>query len=192
MVRHSKQDALSDAEFDRLVEAAYELEEPYDEQTLYVLFVAGRLGLRGGELCHSRETWIDWDRQLINIPRHDRCDFGKHGGFCGYCEQQAALAARLNDDLSYEEALEDRWQPKTTTGARAVPFGWSDEIISVLEAFFERYDKWPRSRATVNRRVTRVAKKAGLNPDDVYPHLFGPPPARITPTVGSRRSLSKV
>ena len=34
MVRHSKQDALSDAEFDRLVDAAYELDSPFDAQTL--------------------------------------------------------------------------------------------------------------------------------------------------------------
>jgi integrase len=172
MVRHSKQDALSDAEFERLVDAAYELDEPFVSQTLFVLFVSGRLGLRAGELAHIKESWVDWDRQQINIPRHDRCDFGQHGGYCGYCEQQARLAAKNNEDLSYDEALEERWQPKTTTGARAVPFGWDDEIVSVVEAFFEIYDRWPRSRAVVNRRVTKVAEEAGMKPEKVYPHCL--------------------
>ena len=172
MVRHSKQDALSDAEFERLVDAAYELDEPFVSQSLFVLYVSGRLGLRAGELAHIKESWVDWDRQQINIPRHDRCDFGENGGYCGYCEQQARLAAKNNEDLSFDEALEERWQPKTTTGARAVPFGWDDEIVSVVEAFFELYDRWPRSRAVVNRRVTMVAEAAGMKSEEVYPHAL--------------------
>lgn len=62
MVRYSKRDALSDAEFDRLVEAAYTLDEPFAAQAAFVLFVSGRLGLRAGELAHIIESWINWDR----------------------------------------------------------------------------------------------------------------------------------
>lgn len=172
MVRHSKQDALSEAEYKRLLEAAYDLDKPFDEQTLFVLYVAGRLGLRAGELAHIRESWIDWDRQQINIPRRDKCDFGKGGSICGYCYQQAELATRCNEDLTLDEALDQRWEPKTENSARAVPFGWDDDIVAVIEAFFERYDCWPRCRAVVNRRVTMVAQEAGIDPEDVYPHCL--------------------
>lgn len=173
MVRHSKQDALSDAEFERLLDAAYKLKKPFDEQTLFVLHVTGRLGLRAGELAHIRESWVDWDRQLIEIPRRDKCDFGKDGSVCGYCEQQARLAVSCADgDLTLKEAMNNRWEPKTKTSARAVPFGWNDEIVAVVKAFFERYDRWPRSRAVVNRRVTKVAEQAGVPKEDVYPHAL--------------------
>ena len=172
MVRHSKQDALSEAEFDRLVDAAYGLDTPFDEQSLFVLYVAGRLGLRAGELSHIRESWVDWDRQQIEIPRRDKCDFGQGGSVCGYCYQQAELAVRNNEDLTLEEALSQRWEPKTENSARAVPFGWNEEIVAVINAFFERYDKWPRCRAVVNRRVTKVAQKAGVPTEEVYPHCL--------------------
>ena len=59
MVRYSKQDALSDAEFDRLVEAAYTLDEPFAAQAAFVLFVSGQLSLRAGGLAQIIESWID-------------------------------------------------------------------------------------------------------------------------------------
>ena len=52
--------------------------------TALFLIAAGRLGLRGGELAHFRKDWVDFEKQVINIPAYQDCN-------CGYCRQQAEL-----------------------------------------------------------------------------------------------------
>lgn len=170
MVRHSHQDALDEASYHDLVDTAQQLPAPYDAECSAVLVLGGRLGLRAGEIAHLREEWVDRQRQVIEIPRHSECKSGKSGDICGYCNKRARQAADAAG-IPVEEALEDRWEPKTSKGARAVPYGFDAQAAAVVETFFDDYDRWPTSRVGVNRRVDRVAEAADYD-ERLYPHAL--------------------
>lgn len=165
MTRHSHQDALDDSTYEQLVDATAELRHPFDAEALTILVLAGRLGMRAGEISHMTEDWIDWERKIIEIPTWEPCD-------CGYCRQQAQQAADHNEELSFEEALANRWEPKTSTSARAIPFDFDDEIEAIIQEFFTRWDEYPHSRASINRRVDRVAEAADFPTSKIYPHAL--------------------
>ncbi|WP_375140829.1 tyrosine-type recombinase/integrase [Salinarchaeum laminariae] len=69
------------------------------------------------------------------------------------------------------DALASRWHPKTVTSARSIPFDLSLRIELCLERFTKRYEEFPRSRSTVNRRVTEAAEQADLS-GRIYPHCL--------------------
>lgn len=170
MVRHSHEDAPSESEFDRLLTATSQLDYPFNIECRWVLIAAGRLGMRAGEISHMHSRWIDWDREVIEIPRYRVCTDGKSGGVCGYCNQQARQEAQKNDDLTLEDALDHRWHPKTDAAARAIPFAFNDQIRNIVEAFWADREVFPKSRVAVNRRVDRAAEAADIPPSAVYPH----------------------
>lgn len=172
MVRHSHEDALDEETFEDLVDAAANLKPPFDAETMLVLFAGGRLGMRAGEIAHMSEDWVNWERELVEIPAHDPCTNGKRGSVCGYCRKRAESAVQHDDELTMEEALDARWEPKTSKGARSIPFDWDERVESVLEAFFDRYDEYPHSRISVNRRVDRVVEEAGYDDRRIYPHCL--------------------
>jgi integrase len=165
MVRHSRQDALNDEEFQRLVDATDKLEEPFHSECLFILVAGGRLGMRAGEISHSRSSWVDRERKQIEIPRHEPCS-------CGYCRDQAEQAVEYRPEKSLQGEMKDRWKPKTPTSARAIPYDFDDFVEAVVEAFFDRFDEFPHARVSVNRRVDRVAEAAGMDPYDIYPHAL--------------------
>ena len=162
--RHTHEDVLNDREFELLLEACAKLPEPDAFQARFICLLGGRLGLRGGEIAHFRTSWVDWDRKHIRIPKHEPCD-------CGYCRRQARQEADHNEDLTFEEAMTSRWHPKTVTSARLIPYDLSLRLELCLERFASRYDEFPRSRSTVNRRIQDAADLAGL-PGHVYPHCL--------------------
>lgn len=195
-VRHSREDAVSDREFERMVEATYQLEAPYDLQCRFVLFVAGRLGLRAGEIAHMTADWIQWRESMIEIPRHEPCDSGRGGTICAHCEQNLEQSARIATRNSIAADCEDyarlrdpavaqeqgllvepdyrvAWVPKTEAAAREVPFDANTRASIVVESFFDRYDRWPHSRQSINRRVNKIARHTdGVAVSDVYPHAL--------------------
>lgn len=172
MTRHSREDALQEPQFERLWSAAKNLDERWRLETEFVIVVTGRLGLRAGELCHMRESWINWDRRQIEIPQHDPCDFGSDGGVCGYCRDRASVAVECNDDLTMEEALAQRWEPKTSNSHRVVPFDFDPDVERVVEEFFMFHDAFEPSRSAVNRRVDRALEAAGFPTSLCYPHAL--------------------
>jgi len=101
---------------------------------------------------------------MIKIPYHEPCD-------CGYCHQQAKQEVEHNEDLTIEEAMKNRWHAKTKQASRAVPFGFSEEVEEVISNFFEKYDEFPTSRLSVNRRVRQAKNKTGIK-RRVYPHAL--------------------
>lgn len=163
--RHSKEDALSDFDFELLYEGAQRLPDMhYALQCMFVIIVAGRLGLRRSEISHMRESWVDWDDRMIRIPRHQDCE-------CGDCRQKAEQSADHNHVVDFQEALDYRWHPKTEMSVREIPFGFDTRIELVMERFFEKYDEFPHSVMAVTRRVNRAAENAqGLDEKNVYPH----------------------
>lgn len=162
--RHTHEDALSEREFEILLEACEQLREPRSYEAQLICLLAGRLGLRAGEIAHFRKEWIDQDRDLIKIPQSESCD-------CGYCHAQAKQEAAINDDLSFEQAMADRWHPKTANSSRVIPFDVSLRVELCIDRFLNRYEEFPRSRSTINRRVSEAADVAGLK-GRVYPHCL--------------------
>jgi len=88
-------------------------------------------------------------------------------------EARDELAQRLIDQrsISFEAALERWWRPKTDAGARTIPYDWDTRTELLVEDFDERYEVWPTSQSTINRRIRTAAKTAGIE-DRVYPHAL--------------------
>lgn len=170
--RHTKEDALSAREFERLLEGAGRLKDYYEREAELILLVCGRLGLRRGEVAHLHESWIDHTEQTITIPRHDPCTKGDDGGICGYCANRIRGIIDYNDGVDHIPESEF-WQPKTENAAREVYYGWSPRTALHIDRFFGKYDEWPYSCQAINRRVTKAAEHTeGMNPDEVYPHAL--------------------
>lgn len=145
----------------------------YGNQARFVILVAGRLGLRAGEIAHMTEDWVDYRRNMIEIPRYDPCTKGQDGGPCGYCKTQARQRVEHNPEMSIEDALAHAWSAKTDSSAREVPFDFDPRASLAIERFFDTYDEWPVSRQGINRRVQKAAELADtLNPDNIYPHCL--------------------
>lgn len=206
---HARDDALSPRQFEQLVNATYRIENDRIElETRAVLYLAGRIGLRKGEITHLRGDWIDWSSGTLTVPDHQPCTKGTlDGEVCGYCRRRAEdrieannisereaedairhvvedaeelsgreldrQVAKLIDEvnISKAEALAERWQPKTPQSARQVPFDFDVRVELALERFFERFDGWERSAATLNRRVDRLAEISDVE-TRVYPHAL--------------------
>jgi integrase len=171
-VTHSKDDALSEREFECLVEGAQKMDDYQGTEARFIVMAAGRLGLRAGEIAHMTSDWINWRDQRIEVPAHQPCDQGRDGGLCGHCRQLVEQCATYND--KEESAIAANWwRPKTEAAVRGVPFGWCPRAEIEIERFFERFDRFERSFTAIGRRVTRAAEHAPtLEPDDVYPHAL--------------------
>lgn len=162
--RHAHEDVLNDREFELLLEACGNLPAPLDFEARFICLLSGRLGLRAGEIAHFRTAWVDWNRKLIRIPKHEPCE-------CGYCQRQARQKAAHNDVLTEADAVASRWHPKTVASARLIPLDLSLRIEFCIERFANHYDGSPRSRSTINRRVQEAADQADLT-GRIYPHCL--------------------
>ena len=60
MVVHSKDLALDEREFELLLEGARRIGDYRGRQATTIILLAGRLGMRSGEITHLQEDWIDW------------------------------------------------------------------------------------------------------------------------------------
>lgn len=238
MTTESKELALNDREFELFIRGAQHIDcDLRSQETVFLGFVLGRLGLRPGELCHIHEDWINWRRRMIEIPKHDPCSKGKDGGLCGSCNQavrqkvdyakmsleearmdvlqdavgeqlprhvrsqvQGVHFAAVEGDLDQEDVrrqmdlllesadtvgnheelldaldsaarahMEDttittdeaaalEWSPKNPNASRDVPFDFDPRAELVVERFFDRFDCWPESQTTINRRVDSVLR----------------------------------
>lgn len=170
-VHYSKEYALTDREFELLLEATYEMDDYFGLEARFIVLTAGRLGLRASEICHIRQSWLDERRRMIVIPGSQRCTQGKDGGLCGSCKQSARQKAKHNADISAEQAKATMWSPKTSAAAREIPFDADPRAELVVERYLDKYDRFQSSQTGVNRRVTNAAEQTDeLDPDRVTPH----------------------
>jgi len=202
MTRHSREDALTERQFELLYQSIDDMKTSKRLETKFILMCAGRMGMRAGEIAHIRKNWIDTSTHTIEIPEHDPCDFGKFSDPCGYCRNRArdymethnrsfgdvisdvkdqysqldkqaiktiAQDKFKEDSISFEEALDLRWSPKTQNSARLIPYDFDVRVQLVFEDFFDNYSKFPKSKCTINRRISTVVEKSQLE-NDVYPH----------------------
>ncbi|WP_281241173.1 tyrosine-type recombinase/integrase [Halopenitus malekzadehii] len=88
-------------------------------------------------------------------------------------DELLAEAQELREEVNVtlEAMLEKRWSPKTSTSARGIPFDFSARIELIVEQFFDRFDAYEKSFATVHRRIDRLADCAGIE-SNVYPHAL--------------------
>lgn len=170
-VRHSKELALTEREFELLLEGARRIGDYRARQAETIILLAGRLGMRSGEIVHMKESWVDWRRRLISVPRHEPCHKGRDGGPCGSCRQSARQRAKHNDGLTMDEALRYSWSSKTDAAARDIPFDFDPRVELGIERFFEEWSEYPHSQTSINRRVALAADRAEeLDVAEVTPH----------------------
>lgn len=149
----TREHVLREREFERLLLGAGRLSGTDRIEARAAVLIMGRLGLRGGELIHLSESWIDWRHHLVRIPDHDSCTKGRDGGVCGSCRQAAEQRQQHGDDRPVEEIVEDYWQPKTDAAVRDIPFDWSVRVEVALEELLDEFDGWPTSFSTLQRRL---------------------------------------
>lgn len=206
MTRHSKESALSPREFELLLEGANRIEKKRQRrEARFIILVAGRLGLRAGEITHLQADWINWRKQRIEIPRQMDCTLGADGGPCGYCHQLAEQMVETyedidpdemsrarerfinrhlpggfsaGDELTMDDVLELRWFGKTDAAARDVPFGHNPRAELAIERFFDLPDRdaWALSKSAIDRRLN----KALQNADELDVHATMPHGLRAT------------
>lgn len=169
-VHHSRRDALSQHEFELLIQGAHRMDDYESLQARFLILLAGRLGMRKGEITHITEGWVDTDRNMICIPSHERCIKGKNSmGPCGYCKQSAEQRAEHNANMTVDEALDLAWLPKTESAVRDIPYDFHPRVSLIISDFFDRFDAWPISAQAVTRRVKKAAEMSDLD-KRVYPH----------------------
>ena len=57
--RHTHEDVLTDHQFELLLEAYTALPAPHDFEARFICLIAGRLGLRAGEIAHFQTTRVN-------------------------------------------------------------------------------------------------------------------------------------
>lgn len=177
-VRHCKEDAVGDETFERLVATTYDFDPYYGIECRFVLFVAGRLGLRSGEITHMTEEWVDRRRGMICIPAYEPCTTGRDGSICGTCKQQAAQKANVRRENGDENATAEdfyamAWDPKTPAARREVAFDSVTRADMAISEFFDHYSEWPHSSTSINRRVKKMARNTdGIDESALYPHAL--------------------
>ena len=65
MVRYSKEDVLNEHERMQLINACK------NDKERFVIQVLLYTGMRAGEFCAMKQSWIDWQKEVIHIPRFD-------------------------------------------------------------------------------------------------------------------------
>ena len=104
--RHSREDALTEREFEKLVRASYDLNPSKELEARIALYLTGKLGMRGGEVAHLHIDWINWQDRVIEIPEHHPCTKGVNPGeVCGYCRRRAIEELKTNN-LTVHEATD--------------------------------------------------------------------------------------
>jgi len=166
----ASESALSQDEFERLLEGARSLEPLYDLQAEFVILLSGRLGMRRGEITHLEKDWVDQENERIHVPQHEPCKMGKDGGLCGLCRNAAKQMADIND-VPFEEVAGLYWKAKTSEAERDIPYGWSDQCKNIINEFFDEFDGYYASASSITRRVEDSLEAAeGLDSDDTTPH----------------------
>lgn len=104
--RHSREDALTERQFEKLVRASYELKTSKELEARTALYLTGKLGMRGGEVAHLHQDWINWQDRVIEIPEQHPCSKGVNPGeVCGYCRRRAVEELKTNN-LTVHEATD--------------------------------------------------------------------------------------
>jgi len=128
-------------------------------------------GQCGNEICgycrnrvvdylESNNTSIEEELETI-VKEFDEMEFKS--------QIQIAKKRVASKNFGFDEIANNWWQPKTPASVRTVPFDFDTRLQLCVERFFDQYDRFPVSKATLNRRVKKAAKKSELE-NRIYPH----------------------
>lgn len=172
MRQQTREKALTEREFERLLMGAMRLNDPEKSmEARAAILIGGRMGLRPGEVIHIDESWINCRREMLSIPGHDPCTKGRDGGPCGYCQQAAKQQIDHDAEKDLESVLDRYWNPKTDAAVRDIPYGWDQRIAVAVEWLIDTHGCWPYSFSTLQRRLEIALELAdGLSPDDTTLH----------------------
>jgi len=150
----TREKALSEREFELLLEGAGRIEDPKRRlESRAAILLGGRLGLRPGETTHLTVSWIDREQQMILIPKHQDCTKGRDGGICGYCRQAVKQRMNHDPDEQFENLANRYWLPKTEAASRTIPFHFSYRVRIAVELLLDEHGGWPYSFSTLQRRL---------------------------------------
>ena len=79
------------------------------------------------------------------------------------------LKQEVNVEL--EDMIKERWSPKTPSSVRKIPFDFDPLLEIIIEDFFEEFNKFNKSFATVHRRLDKVQGMSDIN-KNIYPHAL--------------------
>jgi integrase len=160
--RHTRDDALSEDQFERLLDVIEKSKDPLGNKFLVITMGIG--GMREGEVAHIQTSWIDFKRKEIHIPAYDPCS-------CTYCcERWKEKYGKQNKIFSKENVVKKQWVPKTNAGARDIPFGFNPLFENIINEFFKKYSRWPFSVATIYERIRALGRLAGI--PNLHPHAL--------------------
>lgn len=149
----------------------------------WINWARGEIVVPKFDACDCYRCWVEaynwWLRQgLHEIESWDEDEwpewFDDDKGLSGYkAEQKEKIpeTAGLDPQDLIDYLCQKKHDPKTPSGGRVIPFGWSPRITAVLLTFFSEYECIEESQDTLDRWLTEAAENArGLNPDAVIPH----------------------
>jgi len=116
------------------------------EQEKFLLWILLYTGLRISEFTHMKDTWIDWNKQLIKIPESQTC-------YCYECIKK-----------------DNTWHPKTKRAARAIPI--VPEIKQQLQEYFQEHKdimELISDRIMAYKLIQKVSKRAKIK---LFPHCL--------------------
>lgn len=143
---------LTDAEKYRLRDACW-------NSTMYLADLFGILslsviGLRIEEIAHLRREDVDFKKKIIRIADHHPCN-------CHYCQNRAKqMTISEFRNISDEEVKKIYWKPMTKHAVRDISYGFNQEYVHILEAFFDKYDRYPFNAAEMRRRIDNIFRRA--------------------------------
>jgi len=151
---------LSNEELNRVFDVC-DHSEKYLENN-FIVKTMGLLGFRVGEAAHFRKSWVNFEKKTIRIPAHEPCD-------CSYCQERVREQLKKREYSKEESKTIAKkivskyyWHPKTTAGSRFIYYGFNAEYERILNEFFSKYDQWPYTVNTAERRIKKLLNLADL------------------------------
>jgi len=163
---HSKELALNDREFELLLEGARAIDDEWErQQARFGVLVAGRLGLRAGEITHMSKSWINTRKRRIEIPSERNCEKGRDGGICGHCEQAAKQMVEYNA-INVPEARLNLLQDGEFQALRP-------DTKRQLIVAHRRYDEDELTEDALDDQVHTILEASASSEWDIYETLTG-------------------
>ena len=134
------------------------------------------LGMVYQELLSTHKSYVNnlISKEEFDNRITDSLCLGQNNGYNNKKEyeklEKRAEKFKQKKNVSLDEALERYWIPKTEASARDIPFNFDPRLEMVVEEFFDRVDRYPTSRTTVNRRVDDALEMAGKEKNECSPH----------------------
>lgn len=166
----------------KMIQTAIEVQDPLQEVSVRVPISTG---LRNDELVHLRPNLIGKDYNedyeevswFVRIPPFTKCENGagpvgaknphgenlhSKGEACSKCRNRSV---GTKDWLTEEQKLQPGFSPKTKNSIEK--YQWflpgRDELAETLASILEAHGQFPILHGGVNRRIQKVADKAGID-----------------------------